>query len=323
MLLSHRSYAASSSHEEDPDRGAQTSTRSTQGEVNCTTLIPTICSTFFSHGTCAASSHEAGLNMEAQTSVGIIQSQDGKNIYTTLSGEEVEVNPADYPRLCFDDKNKRIYLEEIVGKHIIKSPVLGCYSQPYFYDSTIDIMPISLSEKKESLNEEELDEIRLYFRLLEKEISSEDIRNLHYNSDIKHFDNGKFLNSSSSRLTEPMFLNFNNNHNSLLVEFFCKKAMRKLGIHLEFKTDLVLPIIKEYIDRVNDRVNIILPYIGPRIAEKLLLEDPGWFLLNFHKFYYANYEIEYFILKKAALNFQKNPDNLQTIAQNAIAELKR
>ena len=78
MLLSHRSYAASSSHEADPNRGAQISTRSTQGEVNCTTLIPTICSTFFSHGTCAASSHEAGLNMEAQTSVGIIQSQDGK-----------------------------------------------------------------------------------------------------------------------------------------------------------------------------------------------------------------------------------------------------
>ena len=289
-------------------------------------LIFVLCSILLSRGTYAASSHEAGLYGGAQISIEAVPSKRSKNKYTTLSGEEVELNPADYPRLYFDYENKQIYLEEIVDEYMVKSPVLD-YSNPNGY--SIFRMRINGESQEKSFNEsfnelfnDSLDAIRFYFRLLEKKlISSENIHNLCRDCEIGSLNhNGEFFSfdSPDKPLTEPMLLNFNNNpHNSLLVEFFCNKAMGELGIYLELKTDLVLPIIKEYIDRVPD----IFP-VSLLASKKLLLHDPVLFLSNLTKFCGKDfYGRAYSIFKNAASKFKDNPDNLKEIVNEAISEL--
>jgi hypothetical protein len=140
MLLSRGSYAASSSHEAGLDRGAQISTRSTHGEVNCTTLIPKICSTLLSRGTSAASSHEADPSRRAQISTEEALSKKSENSCIILSGEEAEVNEADYPRLDFDYEEKKINLIKIFKNSITKLPVLD---YKYYITGTPDTTKIN------------------------------------------------------------------------------------------------------------------------------------------------------------------------------------
>ena len=167
-----------------------------------------------------------------------------------------------------------------------------------------------------------MDAIRFYFTLLEKKlISPQNIHKICSNycaAFLNH--NGEFFNYYNKPLTKPMVLNFNNNpQNSLLVEFFCDKAITELEFYLKFKPDLVLPIIEEYIDRVP----IIFPSIHKLMLKTLLEKHSNWFLRNFHKFYYhQNHIREYSILQNAASKLEDDPDNLKEIVNEAIKILK-
>ena len=67
------------------------------------------------------------------------------------------------------------------------------------------------------------------------------------------------------------------------IEFFCKKAIQQIRYHLTSKPSIILPIIKECIDRVP----AILSSIDIRIAKKLLEEDPDFVLENLNKLSYC------------------------------------
>ena len=272
MLLSHRSYAASSSHEADPNRGAQTSTE--------------------------------------------------RNVYTTLGGEIVKVNEADYPRLDFDHEGKKIYLIELVksSKTILTSTLLD-YSNPNGYYARSGY----INDEDPKDREELLNAIEFYLKLLEKKIIlPEDIHNILLNRSYVLNPDGQILNDSFGSL-DSSIIRLKCNHdprNSLLVEFFCKKGIEEMKTYLLYNNlDVVLPIIEKYIDRVP----AIFPVIPPVISVKLLKRNPSWFLSNLDKFYCDEYSFSrnqiYSILKQAALRLQNNPADLEAIAMEAINEI--
>ena len=271
MLLSHRSYAASSSHEADPNRGAQTSTE--------------------------------------------------RNVYTTLGGEIVKVNEADYPRLDFDHEGKKIYLIELVksSKTILTSTLLD-YSNPNGYYAGGGYGGY-INDEDPKDREESLNAIEFYLKLLEKKIIlPEDIYNILLNRSYVLNPDGQILNDSFGSL-DSSIIRLKCNHdprNSLLVEFFCKKGIEEMKTYLLYNNlDVVLPIIEKYIDRVP----AISLGIDPRTSLKLLEHNPSWFLSNLDKFYCkAEYRssIAYSILKDAALKLQNNPDNLEEISRSTI-----
>ena len=272
MLLSHRSYAASSSHEADPNRGAQTSTE--------------------------------------------------RNVYTTLGGEIVKVNEADYPRLDFDHEGKKIYLIELVksSKTVLISTLLD-YGNPNGYYARSGY----INDEDPKDREELLNAIEFYLKLLEKKIIlPEDIHNILLNRSFKLCPDGQILNDSFGSL-DSSIIRLKCNHdprNSLLVEFFCKKGIEEMKTYLLYNNlDVVLPIIEKYIDRVP----AISLGIDPRTSLKLLEHNPSWFLSNLDKFYCDEYSFSrnqiHSILKQAALRLQNNPADLEAIVTKAINEI--
>lgn len=149
--------------------------------------------------------------------------------------------------------------------------------------------------------------IEFYFKLLEKKIILPEV--------ILPEDIDNICRFNCSRRLDP-----DNLRNSLLVEFFCRKGMEEMTKYLLNNLDVVLAIIKKYIDRVP----VIFLGIDPGTSLKLLEHNPSWFLSNLDKFYCkAEYRssIAYSILKDAALNLQNNPADLEAIVTKAINEI--
>ena len=216
--------------------------------------------------------------------------KDGDKTLTLI----LPIDSIDSPTLCIEKKKDETYdycfLQ--LNKNSNSDNLTGFLIKSHFFQ---------YDDRNRSTKELTLEEAHFYLKLLEKGfVLAENI--IHSNCvNIKFYF--------------PDFVNLAN---------FCRKSIERLKFHIRNNPDEFLPLIEKYIDKIPD----LFPYIEKFEAIKILEKNPGLIIKDLETLnkFFANSKFRYktySILRKAALDFKNNPDNLQTIAEDAIAKLER